>query len=59
MVEASKDAAAYGLYSKQGFRVIDTYDYVDEQKFPGYEGMHVVTMVRDIQEEQRSCNAHH
>lgn len=47
MVEASKDAASYGLYSKQGFRMVDTCDYVEEQKFPGYEGMYVVTMVRD------------
>ena len=51
MVEASRDAAAYGLYSKQGFRAIDTYDYVDEQRFPGYEGMYIVTMVRDFQEK--------
>ncbi len=50
MVEASKDAAKFGLYSKQGFRVVDTCDYVDEQKFPGFEGMYVVTMVRDVQD---------
>ncbi|KAF6218267.1 hypothetical protein HO133_006229 [Letharia lupina] len=42
MVEASKDATQYGLYSKQGFRIVDTYDYIDEQKFPGFEGMYVV-----------------
>lgn len=47
IVEASKDAAKYGLYSKQGFRTVDTYDYVDKTKFPDFEGMHVVTMVRD------------
>lgn len=44
MVEASKDAARFGLYSKQGFRIVDTYDYVDEQKFPGFEGLYIVTM---------------
>lgn len=49
MVEASKDAAKYGLYSKQGFRIVDTFDYIDGQKFPGFEGMYVVTMVRDAQ----------
>lgn len=49
MVEASKDAAKYGLYSKQGFRIVDTYEYIDGEKFPGFEGMYVVTMVRDAQ----------
>ena len=47
MVEASKDAANYGLYSKQGFRTIDTCDYVDQQRFPGFEGIYIVTMARD------------
>ena len=50
MVEASKYAANYGLYSKQGFRTIDTYDYVDKQRFPGFEGMYIVTMARDTQD---------
>ena len=54
MVEASKDAAMFGLYLKQGFRVVDTYDYVDEQTFPGFEGLHAVTMVRDAQDKERS-----
>ena len=49
MVEASKDATKYGLYSKQGFRTVDTWNYIDEQKFPGFEGMYLVTMVRDVQ----------
>lgn len=49
MVEASKDAAKFGLYSKQGFRTVDTYEYVDKTKFPDFEGMYVVTMVRDGQ----------
>lgn len=48
MVEASKDAAKYGLYSRQGFRIIDTHDYVDETVFPGFEGLYVVTMVGDF-----------
>lgn len=52
MVEASKEATNYGLYSKHGFRTIDTYDYVDEEKYPGFGGMYVVTMVRDSQDEQ-------
>lgn len=47
VVEASKDATDYGLYSKQGFWVVDTYDYVDEQNIPGFDGMYVVTLVRD------------
>lgn len=50
MVEASKDAAKYGLYSKQGFRTVDTCDYVDELKFPGFEGMYVVTAVREARQ---------
>ena len=48
MVEASKDAANYGLYLKQGFRTIDTYDYIDKERFPGFEGMYIVTMARDV-----------
>ncbi|CAF9908313.1 MAG: hypothetical protein ALECFALPRED_004377 [Alectoria fallacina] len=51
MVEASKDATKYGLYSKQGFRPIDTCNYVDEEKFPGFAGMYIVTMVRDAQDK--------
>ena len=47
MVEASKDAVQYGLYARGGFRTIDTYDYVDEKRFPGFQGMYIVTMVRD------------
>ena len=50
VVEASKDATNYGLYSKHGFRTIDTYNYVDEEKYPGFGGMYVVTMVRDRQD---------
>ena len=50
MVEASKEATKYGLYSKQGFRTIDTHDYIDEEKFPGLEGTYIVTMVRDAQD---------
>ena len=49
MVEASRDATKWGLYSKQGFRAVDTYNYVDKTKFPDFEGMYVVTMVRDAQ----------
>ena len=46
-VEANKDASKYGLYANGGFRTIDTYDYVDEQRFTGFKGIHVVTMVKD------------
>ena len=48
MVEASREAAIHGLYWRQGSQVIDWYDYVDEQQFPGCEGMYVVTMIRDV-----------
>ena len=48
IVEASKEATMYGLYSKQGFRTIDSYDYIDENKFSGFEGVHLVTMIRDF-----------
>lgn len=50
MVEASKDATKWGLYSKQGFRTVDTCDYVDKTKFPDFEGMYIVTMVREGQD---------
>ena len=43
MVEAGKDATKYGLYSKQGFRTIDTCDYIDKQILPVSEGMYTVT----------------
>ena len=50
MVEASKEATMYGLYSKHGFRTIDSYYYIDEKKFPDFEGVHLVTMIRDAQD---------
>lgn len=37
-VEASKVATNYGLYSKQDFREFDTYNYIDEQRFPNFGG---------------------
>ena len=50
MVEASKVAAMYGLYSKHGCRTIDTHDYIDEGKFRGLERMYMATMIRDAQD---------
>ncbi len=29
--------------------MIDTYDYIDDQRFPDFKGIYVVTMVRDVQ----------
>ena len=40
----------YGLYSKQGFRTIDSYEYIDEKNFPDFQGVHLVTMVRGAQD---------
>lgn len=50
MVEASEVAVKYGLYTRRGFRVIDEYHYIDEKRFPGYQGAYLITMVRDSQE---------
>ena len=49
MVEASKIAAEIGLYSNRSFETIDTYHYRDEEKYPGFEGMYIVTMVKQAQ----------
>ncbi|KAL8659036.1 MAG: hypothetical protein Q9202_007310 [Teloschistes flavicans] len=47
MVEASRDAVDYGLYTKRGFQTIDTHHYFDPAVCPaGFDGMHVTTLLR-------------
>ena len=47
MLEASRAAVQYGLYEKHGFRAVDSYTYVDTERFPSAKPVSIVTMVRD------------
>lgn len=46
ILEAGAAAASYGLYGKHGFRTIDRYTYVDEERFPYGAAVYLETMVR-------------
>ena len=45
---ASPFAVKTGIYQKFGFRVIHDHTYVDEELFPGKQGVTVVIMVKDF-----------
>ena len=48
MLEASRAAVQYGLYEKYGFRAVDSFTYVDTERFPDAKPISIVTMIRDI-----------
>ena len=48
MVQASGFAIQVGFYEKFGFHVLDQCTFVDEDRFPGRNGITVVTMSKDI-----------
>lgn len=47
-LQAAPFAVKTGFYEKFGFRVSNSHTFIDENRFPGREGITVVTMIKDI-----------